>query len=176
MTEDNPGTLACGTCPDYGVDQLSETIGVLTRRETEARILIPLIRDLGEAFGRDAVVRTVGRSIVKIAEGQGRELARTMGGNSAGHFKSALGMWTRDNALEIEIKEASRQILSFNVTRCRYAEMYRALNAGDLGLVFSCNRDGALIRGFNPGAEMARTRTIMEGAPACDFRYTFPNP
>ncbi len=35
---------------DYSTDTLTETIGVLTRREVEARILIPLIDALGEKF------------------------------------------------------------------------------------------------------------------------------
>ena len=160
--------------PDYSVDRLSEAIGILTRRETEARILIPLIRDLGEAFGRAAVIETVSRTIINIAEAQGRELARLMGGNTAEDFKNALAFWTKDDALEIEMKESSAHTLCFNVTRCRYAEMYKALGASDLGAVFSCNRDAALIRGFNPGATMERNKTIMEGHPVCDFRYVFP--
>ncbi|HCY86849.1 MAG TPA: hypothetical protein DHV36_17095 [Desulfobacteraceae bacterium] len=147
---------------------------MLTRRETEARILIPILRDLGEAFGKAAVLETVSRTIMNIAEEQGRELAKFMGGNTAKDFKEALAFWTRDDALEIEMKESAFQTLCFNVTRCRYAEMYRALGASDLGAVFSCNRDAALIRGFNPGAVMERNKTIMAGHPVCDFRYTFP--
>ena len=59
----------------------------------------------------------------------------------------------------------------FNVTRCRYAEMYRALGVPELGALFSCNRDAALIQGFNPDATFERTQTIMQGAAYCDFRY-----
>jgi len=38
-------------------DTLNSAIGVLTRRETEARILKPIIDALGERFGRDEVLR-----------------------------------------------------------------------------------------------------------------------
>ena len=62
--------------------------------------------------------------------------------------------------------------MSFNVTRCRYAEMYRELGMADLGGIFSCGRDGALSTGFNSRIKLARTQTIMEGASHCDFRYT----
>ncbi len=34
-------------------DTLNEAIGVLTRREVEARILAPVIEALGDEFGRD---------------------------------------------------------------------------------------------------------------------------
>ena len=65
--------------------------------------------------------------------------------------------------------------LDFNVTRCRYAEMYRALGIPELGSMLSCNRDYALIDGFNQEAVLNRTQTIMEDASHCDFRYVFPD-
>ncbi len=34
-------------------DTLNEAIGVLTRREVEARVLAPVIECLGDEFGRD---------------------------------------------------------------------------------------------------------------------------
>ena len=59
----------------------------------------------------------------------------------------------------------------FDVTRCRYAEMYRALGIPELGAVLSCGRDFALGAGFNPDLKLTRSQTIMDGAPRCDFRY-----
>jgi len=50
--------------------------------------------------------------------------------------------------------------------------MYRALGIPELGALLSCNRDFALIQGFNPDVDLTRTQTIMEGAPFCNFRYT----
>jgi len=161
---------------EYSQDRITEKIGVLARRETEARILIPLIQALGEALGREKVVDTVSRTIIKIARDQGRDLAEAMGGNTAADFKEALKFWTKDDALEMEILEINGTRLRFNVTRCRYAQMYKALGAQDLGGVFSCNRDGALISGFNPHARMIRNHTIMAGDGICDFEYQFPEP
>jgi hypothetical protein len=37
--------------------------------------------------------------------------------------------------------------------------------------VLSCNRDSALIEGFNPEVNLTRTQTLMQGASHCDFRY-----
>ena len=78
-----------------------------------------------------------------------------------------------DDALHIEVLEQSEQAFSFNVTRCRYAEMYQALGIPELGALLSCNRDAALIQGFNLQVELTRTQTILQGAPSCDFRYVF---
>jgi hypothetical protein len=152
-------------------DDLNAKLGVLTRREVEARILIPLINALGDAFGRDEVLAVVRDTIVKIAREQGAALGQQMGGNSLKNFLDSLAYWTRDQALEIDVIEASDEILSFNVTRCRYAELYESLGIREIGTSFSCTRDYALIEGFNPKISLARTQTIMEGAPHCDFRY-----
>ena len=155
-------------------DTLNAQIGVLTRREVEARILAPLIDALGDEFGRDRVVEIVRDKIIEIAQTQGDELAGQMGGDGSDSFMGSLAYWTANGALEIDVLEHSAENLNFNVTRCRYAELYRALGIPELGAVLSCNRDGALIEGFNPNATFERTQTIMQGATYCDFRYSFP--
>jgi predicted ArsR family transcriptional regulator len=157
-------------------DDLNGRIGVLTRREVEARILKPVIEALGARFGREQVVAVVRQTIIELAQTQGAELARLMDGSSAAHFLDSLDFWTQDDALEIELLEHDETHLSFNVHRCRYAEMYRALGMAELGAALSCNRDFALIDGFNPDATLERTQTIMQGASHCDFRYNFSRP
>ena len=97
-------------------------------------------------------------------------------GQGAEQFMDSLRYWTQDNALEIELLAHDQTRLDFNVNRCRYAELYRALGLEALGATLSCNRDFALISGFNSQATLERTQTIMQGAAHCDFRYTFPRP
>ena len=88
------------------------------------------------------------------------------------HSPESKDPWVRGGALETDTLEDNDSRVSFNVTRCRYAEMYRELGMADLGGIFSCGRDGALSTGFNPSIKLARSQTIMEGASHCDFRYT----
>jgi hypothetical protein len=152
-------------------NDLNAKLGVLTRREVEARILSPLINALGDAFGCDDVLAVVRATIVKIARQQGAALSQQMGGNSLKHFVDSLTYWTQDDALEIDVIEESDKVLSLNVTRCRYAELYESLGIREIGTTLSCTRDFALIKGFNPEISLRRTQTIMEGAPHCDFRY-----
>jgi len=152
-------------------DNLNAKIGVLTRREVEARILAPMLDAMGDAFGRERVLEVMRETIVIIAKKQGAELAGYMGGVTLQHFAESLRDWTREDALEIEVIEESEDVLSFNVARCRYAELYDSLGIRDIGTIFSCARDFALIEGFNPDVSLTRTQTIMEAAPFCDFRY-----
>ena len=154
-------------------DTLTPRIGVLVRREVEARILAPVISNLGVRFGQEGVTDVLRRTITEIASQQGKDLARTMGGNTITHFQNSLEFWMKDDALVIDILRNNEYELHFNVTRCRYAEMYQALGIADMGELLSCNRDFALIEGFNPNATLRRSQTIMNGAEYCDFRYRF---
>jgi hypothetical protein len=159
--------------PCAPADRLNEAIGVLTRREVEARLIAPLVAALGREFGEDRVLRVLQDTVAEIARGQGSELAQTMGGDSLDAFRASLEHWTRGQALAIEVIEEGAGVLAFNVTRCRYAEMYRELGMARLGPMLSCARDFALIEGFNPQIRLTRTQTLMEGAPFCDFRYRY---
>ncbi|MGL4651197.1 MAG: hypothetical protein ACRC1H_17455, partial [Caldilineaceae bacterium] len=58
-------TGASGPPPITPPDTLNAQIGVLVRREVEARLLAPLIETLGARFGRDAVVETVRETIIE---------------------------------------------------------------------------------------------------------------
>lgn len=154
-------------------DTLNE-IGVLKRREIEARVIGPIVERFGQEFGEQRVADLLRDVIVDVAQTQGAALAEVMGGQDLAFFADSLEAWTRGGALEIDVIEQSPNRFAFNVTRCRYAEMYRDLDMADLGASLSCNRDGTMVEGFNPDIEFTRTQTIMGGATHCDFVYELP--
>ena len=49
-------------------DTLTQQIGVLTRREVEARMLIPVIQALGRSFGREDVINVIEAAIVEALD------------------------------------------------------------------------------------------------------------
>ena len=155
---------------DLPPDDLNE-IGVLRRREIEARILMPVLEALGAEFGRERVLQVARDVVVDVAHRQGRELAERMGSNSLDDFARALDDWKKGDAYRMDVLEQTPERFSFNVTRCRYAEMYRALGIPEMGALLSCNRDASLVEGFNPDVQLTRTQTIMGGATHCDFRF-----
>jgi len=159
------------TTPTLPPDTLNE-IGVLKRREIEARIIGPIVEALSKEFDRDRVLAIVAETIINVARKQGAERAAAMGDDSLIAFANSAGDWRKGNALEIEVLEQNAERYDFNVTRCRYAEMYRSLGMAELGAVLSCNRDYSLVEGFNAEITLERKQTIMQGAPCCTFRYS----
>ena len=146
-------------------------ISILARREIEARILSPVIAAFMQEVGKERALQILEPIIQSLARESGRQLAKWMGGNSLEAFARGMDLWTREDALQLEIIEQNPKKFAFNVTRCRYADMYKELGVLEFGKILSCNRDAALIEGMNPKIRFTRTQTIMEGAPFCDFRY-----
>ena len=146
-------------------------ITLLQQREIEAKVVGPLVRGFAAEVGTEKALEIVRMVIVNLAHEAGADLAKRLGGASLEAFASGLDRWSEGGALEIEILEKSPERLSFNVTRCKYAEMYRALGLADLGGSLSCQRDFALVEGFNPKITLERTQTLMGGASHCDFRF-----
>jgi len=153
------------------MDTLKPRLPLLEQREIEARIVGPLVRAFAAEIGNERALTIVGQVIRELARESGGELARNLGEQSLDAFARSLEKWRENGALEIEILEHTPENLSFNVTRCRYAEMYRAMGLADLGASLSCQRDYALAQGFNPDIHLDRTQTIMKGASHCDFRF-----
>jgi hypothetical protein len=151
------------------------SIGVLKRREIEVRVMKPLLEAFAAEFGRERVLSIAQDVIVRIAREQGEALATRVGGCSLAHFADGLKEWTKGGALQMQIVENDEARLGFNVTRCKYAEMYHSLGVPELGRILSCGRDFSLVEGFNPAVRLTRTQTIMEGAEHCDFRFVRDN-
>jgi hypothetical protein len=152
--------------PDY-----MNAVGLLNRREIEARLLAPLLAALCAEFDREKVWEILNKVIQEIAHQQGAQLANSVEANDLKHFAAVQETWKKDNAIQTEVLELRRKKFCFNVFRCRYAEMYYHLGIPELGKMLSCDRDFALIKGFNPHIRLTRTQTIMEGADICDFRF-----
>lgn len=147
-------------------------IGVLQRREIEARILAPVLEALGQAFGKEAVLNIARRTIEDIARNQGRELAEQLGSEDLTAFAQGIEPWSQNGALELRILDQSPSQLDFDVTRCKYADLYCQLGIPELGAILSCSRDAAFIEGFNSAIRLERTQTLLGGATHCDFRFS----
>lgn len=145
---------------------------LLERRRLEAGVLVPVIRAMQAAFGEEKVNEVVGQTIRDLAHAQG-VAAREAGqidsmAALAGRFQNGV---LREGSLIVDVVENDAAHFGFNVTRCKFMEMYEELGARDLGYLLSCNRDFAMFEGMAPDLAFDRTQTRMEGASHCDFRY-----
>jgi hypothetical protein len=147
----------------------------LERRKIEAGILIPMVQAFQRAFGKEranAVARDV---IADLARKDGERWASEFGSDLKA-LEQVSRVWGAGGALDVQHLEASQDRLEFDVTRCGYAELYKDLGLPELGYLFHCNRDFAMVEGFGRGVTLKRSQTLMEGADHCDFRFSAKRP
>ena len=144
----------------------------LACREIQAPLVSALIQGFAREFGEDDALAIAREVIREDAIQSGRSLAERFSGNSLETLlKIVQEVWAEDGTMEVSNINISDRTLDFDVTSCRYAEMYKRLGIQGLGCLLSCSRDSPFLDGFNPEMELVRTKTIMEGADHCDFRY-----
>ena len=142
----------------------------LERRKIEAGVLIPIVQAFQRAVGKDRANEIAREVIIDLARKDGERWAQQFGEDLAA-MQQVSGVWAAGGSLNIEPVGKSAEKLDFNVTRCQYAEFYKELGLPELGYLFHCNRDFAMVEGFSASLSLKRTQTIMEGASHCDFRF-----
>ena len=150
-------------------------ISLLDKTRIQAQVLVPVLRALRSELGKeraDAIVKQALRDWSK-------QLFAAIGDGVDG---SPRRKWaTMRSALdEVSVKEVEFEILrhdkgalEFDVTRCRFAEFFRALGEPELGALLICETDFDIAAAGGGEVSFTRDQTIMQGAPSCTFRYKF---
>ncbi len=153
---------------------MASPLPIIERRRIEAELLREVYETIAERYGKEEAKQLISESVRRSSIALAAQFAaEAEGGTSLQSFIDIQSNWTAENALEIEPVYRDDNRFDFNVTRCRYAEMYKAMGLGEIGGLLSCNRDGSFCEGYDPKLKMTRTQTIMEGASHCDFRYRY---
>ncbi len=149
-----------------------QEIGILQRRRIEAEIIKPLYEILKRELGLEPAQRIIAEAINASAIQAGKEMAaKEAGDTSIKTFIAIQHLWTKDDALEYEVVSQGKDHYDYNVTQCRYAQMYKEMGLEEIGFLLSCNRDSKFIEGYAPQITLERPHTLMQGHSHCDFRY-----
>ena len=70
-----------------------------------------------------------------------------------------------------EFLESESGTFKFCTRECLYADVFKALDAGDLGELMLCNGDFVTAEVFNQHLRLERHKTLMAGDDYCDFTY-----
>ena len=149
-------------------------IPMLERRRIEAAMLKHVYDMLKSSHGEEVARSTIANAVRSSSIEQAAEFAAKVGGKTSMQtFIDRQALWRLGGALETEVKEQTETSYVFNVTRCRYAEMYREMGLGEIGHLLSCQRDATFCEGYDKRLRLTRTQTIMQGATHCDLDYTY---
>jgi hypothetical protein len=157
---------------DYLVDP---KISLLDKTRIQAQVLAPMLRALRAELGKDkadAIVRQALRDWSKqlfAAIGDGVE------GGPRRKWAAIQSIWGEVSGREVtvEILRHDKEAMDIDVTRCRFAEFFRALGEPELGALLICEADFDIVSVGAGEVSLDRAQTIMQGAPRCTFRYKF---
>src|ERR1700682_4573858 len=157
---------------DYLVDP---EVSLLDKTRMQAQVLVPVLRALRAELGKDkadAIVKQALRDWSKqlfAAIGDGIE------GSPRRKWATIQSAWAEvsEREVEFEILRHDKEALEIDVTRCRFAEFFRALGEPELGSLLICETDFDVAAAGKGEVSLDRAQTIMQGAPSCTFRYKF---
>jgi hypothetical protein len=148
------------------------TVSVIEQAKIQAQVLVPLVKTLQAELGEARANALVRKALGDIYRGFGKAFWQSRPDKNLGEaIASAFRTYAAGDALAYDVREQSRDAFAIDVTRCRYAEFYKALGEPELGFLFVCSADFSLAEGFGNDVALTRTQTIMQGASHCDFRY-----
>jgi hypothetical protein len=118
-------------------------ISLLDKTRIQAQVLVPVLRALRAELGKDkadAIVRTALRDWSRqlfAAIGDGVE------GSARSKWATVQSAWNDVTAREVEFETLRHddEALEIDVTRCRFAEFFRALGEPELGALLICEAD-----------------------------------
>lgn len=157
---------------DYLVDP---KLSLLDKVRIQAQVLVPVLRALRAELGKekaDAIVKQALRDWSK-------ELFAAVGDSVDGSprrkwaaLHTAMGEIS-EREVTVEMRRQDKEALEFDITHCRFAEFFRALDEPDLGALLLCSTDIDIAAAGGDEVSFTREQTIMQGAPSCTFRYKF---
>lgn len=148
-----------------------DDVPTLTRRRIELDLAATFVEAISARYGTQAATDILRDVVEQAATAAGGSLRERLHEPGLDDLVSVWASLAAGGALDVEVREQSQTRLRLWVTRCGYAEAYRASGLVAEGIEFSCRRDAAFARALIPGVELTQSRTIAEGATRCEFEY-----
>ena len=140
-------------------------VSVIEQAKIQAQVLVPLVKALQAELGEEKANRLVRNALGDLYRRFGEEFWQSKNEPNLGKsVASAFKTYAQGEALDYRVGEQSHDAFALDVTRCRYAEFYKALGEPELGFLLVCTADFAIADGFGSDVKLTRTQTIMQGA------------
>jgi hypothetical protein len=150
-------------------------VSLLDKARIQAQVLVPVVRALRAELGKEKADALVKQALGGWSRQLFTDMAKGVEGTGRRKWAAVQGAINEISGPEVEatnpVKDKER--LEFDVTRCRFAEFFRDLNEPELGALLVCATDFDIAATSDGEVKLERAQTIMQGAPACTFRYRF---
>ena len=157
---------------DYMV---SPNVSLIDKTRIHTQVLVPVLRALRAELGKDKADAIVKQALREWSRAKFAAVGAQVEGSKRRKWATVQSAWSEVSAPGVEFTTLRHdaEAMEFDVTRCRYAEFFRALGEPELGALLVCEADFDVVAAGEGSVSLTREQTIMKGAPSCTFRYRF---
>ena len=161
-----------GVLDDYMV---SPDGSLIDKTRIQAQVLVPVLRALREELGRDKAHALVKRALREWSHELFTAIGARIEGSKRRKWATVQSAYNAVSSpgIAFEILRHDKETMDIDVTRCPFAEFFRALGEPELGALLICETDFDIVATGCGAVTLTREQTIMQGAPSCTFRYRF---
>ena len=161
-----------GLLDDYLVDP---RLSLLDKTRIQAQVLVPVLHALRAELGKARADGIVKQALRDWSRRLFAAIAEPIEGSPRAKWAAIQDVYGEISGREVdyEIRRHDRAALDIDVTRCGFAEFFRALGEPELGALLICAADFDIAAAGAGDVTLDRAQTIMQGAPSCTFRYRF---
>ncbi len=161
-----------GVLDDYMVNP---DLSLLEKTRIQAQVLVPVMQALRAELGRDKADAIVRKALREWSSRMFAEIGKSIEGSPGRKFSRMNRALEKVTVKEVtfEMRRREPEALEFDVTSCRFAEFFRALDEPELGALLVCSADTDIAAAGGGDVSFNREQTLMQGGPSCTFRYKF---
>jgi predicted ArsR family transcriptional regulator len=161
-----------GALDDYLVDP---NISLLNKVRIQAQVLLPVMRALRSELGKDKADALVRSALRDWSKQVFADIGHEIEGSKRRKWATLQAALTDATEREVtyETHRQDKEALEFDVTSCRFADFFRALDEPELGALLVCRTDFDIAAVSDGAVSLDRKDTLMQGGPCCTFRYKF---
>jgi|GEM_PF-6536875 len=131
------------------------------------RMYIDRLNRLAKYMGRDQLLEFLKMSKVDYYSSRSSYKPENTLSNFIKPFKESEYFKT---IMTIQFIEDTEKVVSWKLTECLHAAIFREHGAADIGFATLCHGDDAWITAYNPNIKFYRTENLVEGHDCCDHQ------
>ena len=154
---------------------VASDLSLLDKTRVQAQVLLPVLRALRAELGKDKADAIVKQALRDWSKQLFAAIGESVEGSPRRKWAAIQSVFGEISGREVEFAELRRdqEAWDLDVTRCRFAEFFRALGEPELGALLICEADFDITAVGAGEVSLERAQTLMQGAPSCTFRYRF---
>ncbi len=154
--------------------ELNQNISKMDEVIAQAQVLIPVLQAARAELGEERANRLILGALRTWCQDRYRQILASLPGTPQEKWDAIKDIdmaRTRKNDVEYEVLKWEPETVEYDVSRCKYADIFRELGEPELGAILACDPGFYIMQVTSPEVEYARTQSIMKGDCYCDVRW-----